>query len=92
MTDEVCLAIRGGLDPILDRFEWNDATHWHNSGLWDYEIAPDGEYRRVLNVPYAAELRCSEATVQATLGGLAGAVAQRPRRDTRREKQQKQSR
>ena len=68
MTDEVCLAIRGGvpvdgmcLYPIIDRFEWDDPGHWHNSGLWDLAREPDGTLRRVLCVPYAEELaRCQE--------------------------------
>ena len=55
------------LYPIMDRFEWNDPTHWHNSGLWDYDIAPDGTFNRVLNVPYAEELRRSQQRVAATL-------------------------
>ena len=46
--------------PILDRYDWADPTHWHNSGLWD--LAPDenGSLRRVLNEEYAAALRCSQ--------------------------------
>ncbi len=23
------------LFPIIDRMDWNDENHWHNSGLWD---------------------------------------------------------
>jgi beta-glucosidase/6-phospho-beta-glucosidase/beta-galactosidase len=83
MTDEVCLALVSGIPveavclyPILDRFEWNDPTHWHNSGLWDYDLAPNGVYRRVLNAPYAAELRRSQAKVEATFDRLARAVSQ----------------
>jgi len=63
MTTEVCLAIDAGvpveavcLYPIIDRFEWDDPTHWHNSGLWDLHAESDGSYRRVLNEEYAAEL------------------------------------
>jgi beta-glucosidase/6-phospho-beta-glucosidase/beta-galactosidase len=45
------------LYPILDRHDWEDANHWHDSGLWD--LAPDGQggLGRVLNEEYAAELR-----------------------------------
>ena len=25
------------LYPILDRFDWEDCTHWHNSGLFDMQ-------------------------------------------------------
>jgi beta-glucosidase/6-phospho-beta-glucosidase/beta-galactosidase len=63
MADELALAIDAGvplegvcLYPIIDRFEWEDPTHWHNSGLWDFVQEPDGTYRRVLNEEYAAEL------------------------------------
>jgi beta-glucosidase/6-phospho-beta-glucosidase/beta-galactosidase len=63
MTDEVGLAIDAGvpvegvcLYPIIDRFEWENPSHWHNSGLWDLERGPDGNYKRVLNDEYAAEL------------------------------------
>ncbi|MCC7010529.1 MAG: beta-glucosidase [Acidobacteria bacterium] len=63
LTDEIVLAIERGvplegvcLYPIVDRFEWDDPSHWHNSGLWDFVHEPDGSYRRVINEPYAAEL------------------------------------
>jgi beta-glucosidase/6-phospho-beta-glucosidase/beta-galactosidase len=72
MTDEVILAIQAGvplegicLYPILDRFEWENPSHWHNSGLWDFVTEPDGTYRRVLNEPYAAELRRSQLRLAA---------------------------
>jgi hypothetical protein len=45
------------LYPILDRFDWEDAAHWHNSGLWDMVPNEDGAYRRVLNQEYASALR-----------------------------------
>ncbi len=63
MTDELCLAIDAGvpvegvcLYPIIDRFEWDNPSHWHNSGLWDYTLNERGEFVRVLNNEYAAEL------------------------------------
>jgi beta-glucosidase/6-phospho-beta-glucosidase/beta-galactosidase len=72
MTDEVLLALEAGvplegicLYPIVDRFEWEDPTHWHNSGLWDFDRQPDGTLRRVLNAPYAAELRRSQLRLAA---------------------------
>jgi beta-glucosidase/6-phospho-beta-glucosidase/beta-galactosidase len=46
--------------PILDRYDWNDFTHWHNSGFWDIVPDEDGCLRRVLNEPYAAALRSSQ--------------------------------
>ena len=64
ITDEVVLALAAGvplqgicLYPIIDRFEWDNPSHWHNSGLWDFAHEADGTYRRVLNQPYAEELR-----------------------------------
>jgi beta-glucosidase/6-phospho-beta-glucosidase/beta-galactosidase len=72
MTDEMRLALDAGvplegicLYPILDRFEWDDPTHWHNSGLWDYSIGADGTFVRVLNDAYAAQLRRSQAQLAA---------------------------
>jgi hypothetical protein len=44
------------LYPILDRFDWADSTHWHNSGLWNMHRAADGTYRRELHSEYAAAL------------------------------------
>jgi hypothetical protein len=72
MTDEVCGAIEAGvpiegvcLYPIIDRFEWENPAHWHNSGLWDYHHEQDGTYTRVLNEEYAAELRKSQRRLPA---------------------------
>jgi hypothetical protein len=53
--------------PILDRPDWDDLEHWHNSGLWDLVPGPGGELRRVINPEYAAELRRAQAALaQAT--------------------------
>jgi hypothetical protein len=49
------------LFPIIDRMDWNDENHWHNSGLWDLEKDSTGMLKRVLNVEYAEELRHSQA-------------------------------
>jgi len=49
------------LYPILDRFDWEDCTHWHNSGLWDMQKNGGGHYHRVLNEEYA---RAVEAAVR----------------------------
>lgn len=72
LTDEVVLAVAAGLPlegiclyPILDRFEWNDPTHWHNSGLWDFAVEPDGTYHRVLNEEYAREFSRSRLRLAA---------------------------
>ena len=54
LTDEILIATDRGLPlegiclyPILDRFDWNDASHWHHSGLWDV-LPVAGTYERIL--------------------------------------------
>jgi hypothetical protein len=49
------------LYPILDRPDWDDANHWHNSGLWDLRRADHGRLQRHLHAEYAAELRRAQA-------------------------------
>jgi len=77
MTDEVCLALEAGvplegvcLYPIIDRFEWDDPGHWHNSGLWDLARGPDGTLHRVICAPYAEQLSRSQTQVFGTLARL----------------------
>lgn len=72
LAEEVALAFEAGvplegicLYPILDRFEWNNPAHWHNSGLWDVVQEPDGTLRRVINDEYLAALRRAQARVDA---------------------------
>jgi beta-glucosidase/6-phospho-beta-glucosidase/beta-galactosidase len=48
------------LYPILDRYDWENVNHWHNSGLWDLEQI-EGVYRRKLNAVYAGALREGQA-------------------------------
>jgi hypothetical protein len=36
------------LYPIIDRPDWEDMTHWHNSGMWD--LRPDGHGRLLREV------------------------------------------
>lgn len=42
--------------PILDRHEWDDPSHWHNSGLFDINVK-NCSMDRILNLEYAAALR-----------------------------------
>jgi beta-glucosidase/6-phospho-beta-glucosidase/beta-galactosidase len=49
------------LFPIIDRMDWNDESHWHNSGLWDLVEREGGVLERVLNQEYAEALRHSQA-------------------------------
>ena len=63
MASEAALAMQHGVDfhgiclyPIIDRPDWEDATHWHQSGLWD--VAPNriDPMARVLSQPYGLAL------------------------------------
>ncbi len=54
------------LYPILDRPDWENMDHWHNSGLWDL-VPENGTLRRVLNEPYAAALRWAQNLVAESL-------------------------
>ena len=69
---EVARAIRAGLPvqgvclyPIIDRHDWEDPNHWHNSGLFDFVHEPDGRYRRVQNAEYAEGLADARAEIEA---------------------------
>lgn len=62
--EEVKTAIRNGvplegvtLYPIIDRPDWDNLDHWHNSGLWDLIPDEQGVLQRVLNEQYAVVLR-----------------------------------
>jgi hypothetical protein len=41
------------LYPIIDRPDWEDPEHWHNSGLWDLRLNRDGILERQLDDEYA---------------------------------------
>ncbi|HWN18638.1 MAG TPA: hypothetical protein VNO19_06955 [Gemmatimonadales bacterium] len=43
--------------PIIDRPDWDDQGHWHNSGLWDLRLDATNQLERVLCEEYAGELR-----------------------------------
>jgi beta-glucosidase/6-phospho-beta-glucosidase/beta-galactosidase len=62
LADEVYKAQQMGvplegicLYPIVDRTDWENDHHWHNSGLWDVEADELGILRRVLSQPYYEE-------------------------------------
>jgi hypothetical protein len=70
IVEECGLAIERGvalhgvcLYPILDRFDWEDRNHWHNSGLWDMSRNGTGHYHRVLNGPYGDALRKAQSVL-----------------------------
>ena len=49
------------LFPIIDRMDWNDETHWHNSGLWDLAQTPSGVSSASSMPVHAQELQHSQA-------------------------------
>jgi len=60
--EEVCVALDKGIPvegvclyPVIDRYDWNDRNHWHNSGLWDLRETANG-LERELNGEYARAL------------------------------------
>lgn len=67
LTDIACEA-RGAIDegariagiclyPITDRPDWENASHWHHSGMWDRTHGRDGLERDRLNLAYLRALR-----------------------------------
>jgi beta-glucosidase/6-phospho-beta-glucosidase/beta-galactosidase len=46
--------------PIFDRYDWEDKTHWHNSGLWDLVQTPHG-LERVINAEYGEAFQSLQA-------------------------------
>jgi len=49
------------LYPIIDRPDWDDPNHWHNSGLWDLQHHPGDRLERVVCQEYAEDLREAQA-------------------------------
>ena len=45
------------LYPVIDRHDWDNESHWHNSGLWDVVYEPNGNLKRVLHEDYASAVR-----------------------------------
>jgi len=71
VADEVAQAREAGvgveglcLYPIIDRPDWEDPDHWHNSGLWDLHRNGDGNLERVLSPEYADQLRRAQARIR----------------------------
>lgn len=50
--------------PIIDRPDWEDPNHWHNSGLWDLRPDQADRLERVLCEEYAGELRRAQAALK----------------------------
>jgi len=51
------------LYPILDRFDWDDDSHWHNCGMWDLALNNSGEYRRILHSDCAHALKEAQTSI-----------------------------
>lgn len=43
--------------PVIDRPDWENPHHWHNSGLWDLVPDSNGSLRRIISSAYAEELK-----------------------------------
>jgi beta-glucosidase/6-phospho-beta-glucosidase/beta-galactosidase len=76
IASEVCTALESGVDiqgiclyPLLDRPDWEDSNHWHNSGLWDVRL-DKGRSERVLNNDYAEAVIKAQQVLQTNLSLL----------------------
>jgi hypothetical protein len=54
--------------PIIDRPDWEDPNHWHNSGLWDLRRSPSGKLERVLSSDYAEDLHRAQVRLRSRSG------------------------
>jgi len=64
MAEQAALAIQHGIDlrgiclyPVIDRPDWENADHWHRSGLWDVDLHSSPPLARLPVPPYATALR-----------------------------------
>jgi len=48
------------LYPIIDRPDWEDPNHWHNSGLWDLVQTAGDRLERTINDDYFEALKWSQ--------------------------------
>jgi hypothetical protein len=46
--------------PVIDRPDWEEPTHWHNSGVWDVRETAGGRLERVANGEVMEALRKSQ--------------------------------
>ena len=53
--------------PVIDRPDWDDPDHWHNSGLWDLRRREDDRLERVACEEYVEELRRARAALAPSL-------------------------
>jgi hypothetical protein len=64
------------LYPIIDRPDWEDPGHWHNSGLWDLVKRHDGTLERVINEEYARAFDEMRHRVASECGALSDRPAE----------------
>ena len=71
IAEEVARAREAGVEleglciyPIIDRPDWDDPDHWHNSGLWDVKRREDGRLERVLSPDYAQAVRQAQGRIR----------------------------
>jgi beta-glucosidase/6-phospho-beta-glucosidase/beta-galactosidase len=70
ITNECRLALEAGVPlwgicwyPLIDRPDWDHLHRWHQSGLWDREVLPDGTVVRRLHEPTVREFIKAQQTV-----------------------------
>lgn len=52
------------LYPIIDRPDWDNLQHYHNSGFWDLEHKPGMPPKRILCEHYAKDLQTAQARLE----------------------------
>jgi beta-glucosidase/6-phospho-beta-glucosidase/beta-galactosidase len=52
------------LYPIIDRPDWDDLDHWHNSGLLDITRESSGELTRSINQDYARAIEEARSSIR----------------------------
>ena len=63
MAEQTAMAHQRGAEvcgiclyPAIDRPDWDNADHWHHSGLWDLDRSGADPLARILVAPYATAL------------------------------------
>jgi hypothetical protein len=50
--------------PVIDRPDWDNPAHWHNSGLWDLRQCANGRLERIPCTDYIAALQDAQRQIQ----------------------------
>ncbi|MDB5999210.1 MAG: amine oxidase [Rhizobacter sp.] len=82
VASEVELAIQGGtpvqgvcLYPVIDRPDWNDADHWHHSGLFDVSPLPAADSTTVSGTDSATDSAVSAPFARTLVAPYAQSLA-----------------